>query len=356
MAKRRSDKMDRRQLIKNLAAASLVSNGIAGMKPIALAMSTVATSANSDAELNQENEWGNPVIDMHFHCRSTPKANHEHLRGAGISMAALLTVLPDQLDIGCDTRSAYPKQFILFGGVDDTKPDAMELLRIAVKQDIRGIGELSGFNIAINGQEMGRIYDFAAEMNAPVIVHFQDYASADGSHFFRDPVGFVRPQFKKLEEALRMHPKTTFIGHGPAFWGNLGPEGDSLNYPSGPVRPGGLTERLLSDYGNLYGGLDASSGINALHRDLNFAHRFIEKHSHKLIFGGDCMCTDGRGGTDKIYPPITQKMRDENPMVNLVVGKCLARVQLDQLKRLAEPSIFRRITWENGRRLLRLDS
>ncbi|MDR3573915.1 MAG: hypothetical protein P4L50_08640, partial [Anaerolineaceae bacterium] len=114
----------------------------------------------------------------------------------------------------------------------------------------------------------------------------------------------------RLENALKTHPKTIFIGHGPAFWGNLGPEGDSLNYPTGPVKPGGLTARLLSDYPNLYGGLDASSGINAIHRDPEFSRTFLVKHQDKLLFGNDCGCSDGHGGGGALWSSATSESRD----------------------------------------------
>jgi hypothetical protein len=37
------------------------------------------------------NEWGTPVLDLHFHLRPQPAANLAHLDGAGIAKANLLT-------------------------------------------------------------------------------------------------------------------------------------------------------------------------------------------------------------------------------------------------------------------------
>ena len=42
------------------------------------------------------------------------------------------------------------------------------------------------------------------------------------------------------------------------------------HYPEGPIKPGGITDKLLGDYANLYGDLSANSGNNALSRDPDF--------------------------------------------------------------------------------------
>jgi predicted TIM-barrel fold metal-dependent hydrolase len=348
--------MNRRSFIKGLSLTGL---GVATTAPgLMEGVSSALTRDPAQAEGNKPNlEWGNPVVDMHFHCRNSVEANLRHLDGAGIQRAALLTQAPQQIELAKQTISANPDRFFLFTSADDTKPDAVDILKGTRVDGTRGFGELSGWNMALDGPEMGLIYDLAAEMQVPVLIHYQDYMSADGSHPFQSPVGFTRPQFPRLENALKTHPKTIFIGHGPAFWGNLGPEGDSLNYPMGPVKPGGLTARLLSDYPNLYGGLDASSGINALHRDPDFSRTFLVKHQDKLLFGSDCGCSDGHGGGGRYgaAPAASATtVKHDNPMVNLVAGNCLARVQLTQLKQLASPEVFRKITWENGTKLVRL--
>jgi uncharacterized protein len=194
----------------------------------------------------------------------------------------------------------------------------------------------------------------------PCWLIIQDIASADGSHGFRAPKGFTRPQFYRLENAIKKHPKTTFIGHGPAFWGNLAPDGLDVGYPSGPVKRGGLTQKLLDDYPNLYGGLDAASGIDALFRDPEFAKGFLAKHQDKLMFGSDCSCTDGRGAGRNNAPdpginPTSGVSYGNDPLLAFLKGKCMARAQLTQLKQLASPDVFRKITWGNAMGLLKLN-
>ena len=359
--------MNRRSLLMGFGLAGL---GAAGAPRIIRGTGLALAQGGID-QGSERYPWGNPVLDMHFHCRGTPEANLLHLDGAGVSMAALLTpasgqmprrssgdapptaAAPRPLEVANQTIARYLGRFFLFTSTDDTKSDAVDMLRKTAAAGTRGFGELSAFNMAIDGPEMGRIYDLAAEMQVPVLMHFQDVPSPDGSHAFQTPKGFSRPQFYRLENALKMHSKTSFIGHGPAFWGNLGPDGAAANYPSGPVKPGGLTQKLLDNYPNLYAGLDAGSGINALHRDPEFPRGFLVKHQDKLMFGSDCGCTDGHGAGGRGGAP-TPSGNNDNPLATLVRGKCLARVQLTQLKELTSPDVFRKITWENGRRLVKL--
>jgi hypothetical protein len=73
------------------------------------------------------------------------------------------------------------------------------------------------------------------------------------------------------------------------------------------------------------------------------------------MFGSDCGCTDGRGAGGRNGAPAPGGNNGDSPLLTLVRGKCLARVQLAQLKQLTSPDVFRKITWENGRKLVRLD-
>jgi predicted TIM-barrel fold metal-dependent hydrolase len=98
---------------------------------------------------------------------------------------------------------------------------------------------------------------------------------------------------------------------------------------------------MLSDFPNVYGDLSANSGRNALGRDPEFARAFLTRHAAKLMFGSDCSCTDGAGTGQRSQQP-------------LITGKCVARETLSAIKQLAPAERFRRITWDNGRRLLKI--
>ena len=85
-------------------------------------------------------------------------------------------------------------------------------------------------------------------------------------------------------------PKHDFHGHGPAWWGEISADyrrANRIGYPPGKVVPGGSTERLMADYPNMYSDLSAGSGFNAISRDIDFTHGFIERNWRKLMLGTD---------------------------------------------------------------------
>ena len=113
------------------------------------------------------------------------------------------------------------------------------------------------------------------------------------------------------------------------------------------MKPGGLTDRWLSDFPNFYADMSANSGNNALSRDPEFSRGFVGRHQDKLIFGSDCSCTDGHGGG------VSQ---NNNPEASRLNGKCVARETLALSRQLASPEVFRKITWTNGVQLFRITS
>jgi hypothetical protein len=116
-------------------------------------------------------------------------------------------------------------------------------------------------------------------------------------------------------------------------------------YPAGPIARGGVTDRWLSEYPNLFGDLSANSGNNALSRDPGFTRDFLARHQDKLFFGSDCSCTDGHGGG------VSQS---NNPAATRLAGKCVARETLTVLKRSTPAATFEKIVWGNAHRLLRI--
>jgi predicted TIM-barrel fold metal-dependent hydrolase len=139
---------------------------------------------------------------------------------------------------------------------------------------------------------------------------------------------------------LKQYPRTTFIAHANSWWAHISADvDDRVAYPTGPIKPGGLSDRMLSDYPNIYGDLSANSGRNAMTRDPEFAAAFVARHRNKLLFGSDCGCRDGHGA-DQPQAPLN--------------GKCTAQETLSALKRMASPDVFRSITWGNGTKLLKL--
>jgi predicted TIM-barrel fold metal-dependent hydrolase len=232
-----------------------------------------------------------------------------------------------------------PGRFTWFSTSDITKPEAEAELTRAVKDGAQGFGELK-FHVAADGPELRRMYALAADLRVPVLVHFQEV-----DHFPNEGTwasGFA----KTFESILKTYPKTTFIGHADAFWANVSADyRNEAAYPSGPIARGGITDKLLGDYPNLFGDCAANSGNNALSRDPAFTADFLKRHQDKLLFGSDCSCADGHGAG------VGQA---NNPAAARLAGKCVARETLTLLKRSASPEIFRKIAWENTHRMLRI--
>jgi predicted TIM-barrel fold metal-dependent hydrolase len=284
------------------------------------------------------NEWGARVFDLHFHLRPQPAANLAHLDGAGVTKANLLT-RGSVLEQVKALEAAAPGRFTWFTSYDVTKPDAEQVLTQSIKDGAQGFGEMK-FHVAADGPELRRVYALAADLRVPLLIHFQEV-----DHFPNEgtwSTGYA----KTFESILKAYPRTTFIGHADAFWANVSADyRNEAAYPTGPIERGGVTDKLLGDYANLFGDLSANSGNNAMSRDAAFTADFLKRHQDKLFFGSDCGCTDGHGAG------VSQ---NSNPAAARMAGKCVARETLSLLKRTTAADVFQKIVWGNAHKLLRI--
>jgi predicted TIM-barrel fold metal-dependent hydrolase len=300
-------------------------------------MAAAAACSYSRALADAQNGWGGSVLDIHSHLRQGLDANLAHMEGCGVTDAVLLARASASEQIKA-IQAKYPKRFVWAATADITKPDAVETLTKAVKDGAQGLGEIK-FHVEADGPELRRMYALAAELNVPILAHFQEVPHFEGE-------GVFSTGFKRFESMLKTYPKTTFIGHADAFWANVSADyANEAAYPSGPIKRGGVTDKLLGDYANLHGDLSANSGNNALSRDPEFTADFLARHQSKLVFGSDCSCQDGHGGG------VSQA---NNPAATRLSGKCVARETLTLLKKHTEPAVFRKLTWENGRKLFKI--
>jgi predicted TIM-barrel fold metal-dependent hydrolase len=284
----------------------------------------IAAVQHASGQAAPVDEWGGPVLDIHLHLRQTMDGNVNHLNGAGIAKAVLLAGVNAE-DRAKEVAAAHPGRFLRFASIDVTQPDATERLRAAAKNGAVGFGEIKS-QVQAAGPEMQRLYALAADLDVPIIIHFQE-VSQPGSQ------GTFNTGLKQFDAMLKAFGRTRFIGHADAFWANVSADyAEDTSYPKGPIKPGGVTDRFLGDYPNLYADMSANSGNNFLNRDPDFAAGFLERHQDKLMFGSDCPCPDGRGGT---------------------TGRCVARATLTALKKLASPAVFRKVTWANAGKLLK---
>jgi predicted TIM-barrel fold metal-dependent hydrolase len=180
-----------------------------------------------------------------------------------------------------------------------------------------GIGEQK-FAVDCDSPHMHLIAQIAQQYRVPVLIHFQHGAYNFG--------------IERFHKMLEKYPRVNFIGHAQTWWANISKDADQfVMYPKGKVSPGGISDRLLSYYPNIYGDLSAGSGFNALDRDAEHGREFLARHQNKLLFGSDC--NDSLGETDK----------------------CIGWKQLAQLRRLApNATALSKILAANAKRLYHL--
>jgi len=292
-----------------------------------LAALPVAAAAAADRTL----ATSEPILDLHQHTQYEGRSDAELIAHQAYHRVTTTVLLPGDgwmlSVLGDNTTCAalerdYPELFVRFACSDAAESRTPDVLRGNIHRGAIGIGEMK-FHVAIDSPEMHRVYKVAEEAGVPVLIHFEYETYNTG--------------LDRFESVLKSYPRVNFIGHAQTWWGNISAELDPLAmYPTGRIKPGGLTDRLLSDYSNVYGDLSARSGLNALTRDPDFARDFVARHSRKLIWGSDCPCHDGKGaGYHEGY---------------CIAGRCLAALR----GLVSDRAELRRILYENASELLKL--
>ena len=268
-------------------------NGIIGALPsinrreflTALAAATAAPSVA--ARQGTSPAWPSPVVDIHSHLRQNVAGNIAHLEGAGVTKAVLLANVSAS-DRAKNALASHADRFVRFVSADVKDPAVFDALARDVREGALGFGEIKS-QVEAAGPEMQRLYALAADLGVPVLMHFQE-VSQPGSP------GTFNTGLKTFDAMLRKYPRTIFIGHADAFWANVSADyAEDTSYPKGPIKPGGVTDRLLGEFPNLFADMSANSGNNFLTRDPAFAAGFLKRHQDKLMFGSDCSCPDGLG-------------------------------------------------------------
>jgi len=274
----------------------------------------------------EPNEWGTPVIDIHYHPGGEAGQEIRHADGSGVTRAVLLPGNGAEQRARADVHD-HADRFVRFANFDVREPAAEKLFRASVQSGAIGFGELK-YPVACDGPEMLRVYALAAELGVPVLLHFQENQ------------GHWNNGIARLPALVKSNPKTTFVAHANSWWAHTSAEvDDSVDYPKEKIVPGGISDHLLSEYPNIYGDLSANSGRNFLQRDTEFSARFVERHRAKLMFGSDCGCKDGHGAG-----------QPQGPLGNL----CTGRETLTTLKKLCPASLFKQVTWDNAMKLYKL--
>ena len=232
-----------------------------------------------------------PVIDFHQHTHYHNRSDEHlltHQQALGITTTVLL---PAGSKLGLDANCygndsvvaiarAYPKQFVFFANELPDIPETKAVLEKYLKLGAKGIGEQK-FPVECDSPGMHLVAQIARNYKVPVLMHFQHNTYNKG--------------IDRFHKMLARYPSVNFIGHAQTFWGNIDKSlQQQVLYPKGPITPGGITDRLLSDYPNMWGDLSAGSGLNAFTRDEEHARAFLKRHQNRLIYGSDCEDNDGK--------------------------------------------------------------
>ncbi len=282
-----------------------------------------------------------PIIDIHQHLNYSGRADdallaHQRVMGATttILLPAGRTVSTASTHHGvanglqaealgnerCEQFAAAHQAEYRHGAneVPDA-PDAAREIERYLKRGALLIAELK-FGVDCDSRDMQAIYQLAAAHRVPVLMHWQFKMYNYG--------------FERFHRMLEKYPAVSFLGHAQTWWANIDRnyrDDTAQLYPKGPVTPGGLTDRYLSDYPNIYADLSAGSGLNALTRDEGFTRDFLTRHQDKLVFGSDCSDPDGTG------------------------PKCQGAQTIATIRRLAaNKTIERKLLYENAKKLFRL--
>lgn len=282
-----------------------------------------------------------PIIDIHQHTNYRERSNAQliaHQRAMGVTHTILLPAgRPASRGSTAEGRHnglggvgaggnesclalarERPKEFSFAANevtdLADSRPEIARFLDLGAIL----IGEQK-FGIELDSPDSQNLYALAADYGVPILLHFQHGAYNLG--------------FERLPKMLEKFPRTVFIGHAQTWWANIDKNhaDQAVLYPKGKVTPGGLTDRYLADYPNMFADMSAGSGLNALTRDEDHARGFLDRHQNKILYGSDC---DDRVGS--------------GPM-------CQGSQTIAAIRRLApSKAIERKILHDNSQRLFRL--
>jgi predicted TIM-barrel fold metal-dependent hydrolase len=297
----------------------------------ALALPAIARVGRQAAE---------PIVDIHQHLGYSGRTDDvllAHQHAMGITTTILLPAgrpaniasthkgVANGLQAQCLGNEAcyqfartHGKAFRIAANDVPDLPGAVAEIERYLKRGALLIAEQK-FGVECDSPAMQRIYVLAREHRVPVLMHWQFQMYNFG--------------FERFSGMLEKYSGVTFIGHAQTWWANIdGYHADqSVMYPRGPVTRGGLTDRYLSDYPNMYGDLSAGSGLNALTRDESFARDFLTRHQDRLLFGSDCSDHEGGG------------------------PKCQGSQTIAAIRRLAATkTIERKLLFDNAKKLFRL--
>jgi predicted TIM-barrel fold metal-dependent hydrolase len=258
----------------------MASAGVAALGGCASPPATESTLSSSTAP-----PLPDKVIDIHQHTNYWERSDDDlvaHQRALGVTKTVLLPAGSQYgLAVGAggnDSCAAlaerYPDEFVYFANELPNLPETRQVLEKYLKKGAIGIGEQK-FPVDCDSEHIELIASIAQEYDVPVLMHFE-----------YKKYNFGIDRFHKI---LEKFPMVNFIGHANTWWGSIDKD-HRLDeaYPTGPVAQGGVTDRLLSEYPNMFGDLSAGSGLGSMRRDEEHTRGFLDRHQDQIFWASDC--------------------------------------------------------------------
>jgi predicted TIM-barrel fold metal-dependent hydrolase len=265
---------------------------------LGLVVGTIASAPSILAEDEPE-----PIIDIHQHLGYSGRTDAQflaHQKAMGVTMTILLPAgrelatpsthdgksngLAAQISGNAEAEAfakARPGSYRFFANEITDLTEARTTIDAFIGRGAIGIGEQK-FGVDCDSKEFQALCDLARERHVPILCHFQHET--------------YNHHFERFHTVLAKYPEVRFIGHAQTMWAYIDAKCDpKILYPTGPVTPGGLTDRYLTDYPNFFADMSAGSGLNALIRDEDHTRGFLGRHQDKILFGSDCNDIIGRG-------------------------------------------------------------
>jgi predicted TIM-barrel fold metal-dependent hydrolase len=259
----------------------------------AIASGAVASCLTAPLLANgQEKDDATPLLDCHLHInhfKRTIEDTIKHMDATGTKKAFVLPLETGEGGVVLRSETVlhafhkYPDRIIPFCQTDIRKDDVLQRIRAYHLLGCRGVGEQKE-HLPLNDRRVERVIALCDDLNWPITIHFQDGAR-----------GYNQGLAEHLETYLKRYKRVRIIGHAQTWWANISADVPESLYPKGPVKAGGLLDKLMGDYPNLYADMSAGSGFGALSRDEDFTAGFLQRNRKQVLFGSDCPCFDGRG-------------------------------------------------------------
>jgi hypothetical protein len=303
-------------------------------------LQTTLATACSHAFAAQDSPAPEPVIDIHQHMNYHLRSDEHLLLHQQVMGATTSIILPagtyvsrpsthDGKSNGLAAKCATTEAARDFAKAHadsylwacnevtdlDTAPAELEKW---LKQGACMIAEQK-FKVECDSPESQKLYELAAAYNVPILLHFQHLTYNLG--------------YDRFHTMLAKYPKTNFIGHAQAFWGNIDrqsrSEGELPQRQSHRRRPHGSLPRRLPQHVRRHVRRQRPAGPHARRR----AHARLP-------------------GASSGQNPLRQRLRRPPRTRPRLPGR---RQTLATLRKLAaNKAVERKILFENAKKLFRL--